>query len=62
MNIGSYGELEKLYSEGKIHPMDLKNAVAEKLNELIEPVRRHFATNSRAKKLLEQVKGFQVTR
>ncbi|MEK6837294.1 MAG: tyrosine--tRNA ligase, partial [Nanoarchaeota archaeon] len=32
LNIASYGELEKLYSEGKIHPADLKAAVAEKLN------------------------------
>ncbi len=62
LNIESYGDLEKMYAEGKIHPADLKNAVSGKLNELIEPVREHFRTNSRAKKLLEQVKGFEVTR
>ena len=62
LNIGSYGELEKLYAEGKIHPMDLKSTVAEKLNELIEPVRQHFNTNARAKKLLEQVRSFEITR
>ncbi len=62
LNIGGYGELEKSYSEGKIHPADLKNAVAEKLNELIEPVRKHFAANSKAKRLLEQVREFEITR
>ncbi len=62
LSIESYNKLEKLYVEGKIHPMDLKNAVAEKLGELIEPVRKHFATNARAKKILEQVGSFEITR
>ncbi|MBI2145245.1 tyrosine--tRNA ligase [Candidatus Woesearchaeota archaeon] len=62
LSVESYGQLEKLYSEGKIHPMDLKNGVAEKLNELLEPVRKHFASNAKAKKLLEQVRSFQITR
>jgi len=62
LNVESYGQLEKLYGEGKIHPMDLKGTAAEKLNELIEPVRLHFATNARAKNLLEQLRSFDVTR
>ncbi len=62
LNIESYKELEKLYGEGKIHPMDLKSAAAGKINELLEPVRQHFSSNTKAKKLLEQVKSFQVTR
>lgn len=62
INVEGYSELEKLYADGKIHPMDLKDAVAEKLNELVEPVRKHFATNARAKKILEQVMSFEVTR
>lgn len=62
LSVESYAQLEKLYAEGKIHPMDLKNAVTEKLNDLIEPVREHFATNARAKKLLEQVRSFEITR
>jgi len=60
--VESYSELEKLYCDGKIHPADLKAAVVEKLNELLEPVRQHFATNAKAKKLLETVKGFEVSR
>ena len=62
VSIESYSDLEKSYVSGKIHPADLKAAVAEKLNELIEPVRKHFATNAKAKRLLEQVRGFEVTR
>ncbi len=62
LSIESYGKLESLYLEGKIHPMDLKNTAAEKLNELLEPVRRHFAANAKARKLLEQVKSFKITR
>ena len=62
LNVENYRELEKLYSEGKIHPMDIKGAVAEKLNELLEPVRKHFTTNTKAKKLREQVRTFNITR
>lgn len=62
VNVESYDELERLYSEGKIHPADLKTVVAEKLNELLEPVRQHFITNAKARKLLEQVRSFEVTR
>ena len=30
------------YVEKKIHAMDLKNATARYLNQIIEPVRKHF--------------------
>ena len=60
--IENYQELEKLYREGKIHPMDLKNAVAYYINEMIEPVRKSFEKDSKLKKLLETIKGFEVTR
>ena len=62
LSIEGYSQLEKLYAEGKIHPMDLKNSVAEKLDELLEPVRNHFANNARAKKLLQEVRSFEITR
>jgi len=62
LNIESYEKLEKLYGSGKLHPADLKNAVAISINELLEPVRKHFSTNSKARKLAEQVKSFEITR
>ena len=58
----SYSELEFAFASGKLHPMDLKKAVAGKLNELLAPVRAHFENDAKAKKLVEQVNGFEVTR
>jgi len=39
---GTYEELEKSYSLGKLHPMDLKNAVIEYLEKIIAPIRRNY--------------------
>lgn len=58
----SYKELEKTYGSGDLHPLDLKRATSIYVDKLIDPVRKHFATNKKAKDLLEQVKSFQVTR
>ncbi|MEM4390098.1 MAG: tyrosine--tRNA ligase [Candidatus Micrarchaeia archaeon] len=44
--------LKLAYSEGKLHPLDLKKAVAKKLAELLEPSREYFAKNS---ELIRQV-------
>jgi tyrosyl-tRNA synthetase len=52
----SYDVLEKDYKEGNLSPPDLKPAVAEYLNKFLEPVRKHFETNSKAKELYEFVK------
>lgn len=46
------------FSEGKLHPGDLKPAVAKVLNELIEPVRKHFQNDPQARALLKKVQGF----
>lgn len=62
LNIAGYQELERVYGEGKLHPADLKNAVAGKINALLEPVRKHFSSNARAKAMMERVKGFEITR
>lgn len=62
IEIKGYDELVKVYCEGKLHPMDLKTAVAKYVNGLVEPVRTHFEKNAKAKKLLEQVQSYQVTR
>jgi tyrosyl-tRNA synthetase len=54
-----YELLEHEYREGKIHPLDLKNGVAEELVELLENVRRHFRENP---KPLEMMKKMDITR
>ncbi|MEK6957894.1 MAG: tyrosine--tRNA ligase [archaeon] len=55
----SYAELESDFAAGKLHPMDLKNATALKINELLEPVRKHFEKNPKAKKLLQEVNAVE---
>ena len=62
IDIHSYGELEKMFIEGKIHPLDLKNATAEALVKFLEPVRRYFEENKEAKSLLETLKSSTLTR
>jgi tyrosyl-tRNA synthetase len=58
----SYQELERTYADGKLHPQDLKNAVAEELALILEPVRRYFDTHEEAKECLETVKAAKITR
>ncbi|HVC27629.1 MAG TPA: tyrosine--tRNA ligase [Nitrososphaerales archaeon] len=48
---GSYAELESAYVAGKLHPTDLKQTVASKLDEVVAPVREHF----KGTKILEEV-------
>ncbi len=50
----SYSELEKDFADKRLHPMDLKNSVAEKLIKILEPARRHFE-HPRVKKMLEEL-------
>ena len=40
INYDGYEKLEKDYLNKKLHPMDLKNAVAEEVNKLLEPIRQ----------------------
>lgn len=54
----TYEELEKAFVEGAIHPLDLKNSAAKYIDQLIEPVRQHFATNEKAKTLLQKVEEY----
>jgi tyrosyl-tRNA synthetase len=40
VNYKTYEELEKDFKEKKMHPMDLKQSLAEEINKLIEPIRK----------------------
>jgi tyrosyl-tRNA synthetase len=55
----SYESLKNDFTAKKLHPTDLKSAIAEYINLCLEPVREHFRTNEKAKKLLEKVKSFK---
>lgn len=60
--LDSFQDLEKAYEKKEIHPQDLKTSVANKLNEILVPIREHFEKNPYANNLLTQVQSFQVTR
>ncbi len=59
ITLKSYAELRDLYIKREIHPLDLKNTIAEYINELLEPVRKHFVTSKKAKELEKKVLSFQ---
>lgn len=42
LEIEDYKQLERLYKEGKIHPLDIKNAVTEYLEEIVSPIRKRW--------------------
>ncbi len=62
LEFDSYKELEEMFREGKVHPADLKNAVAMYIDQMVEPIRKHFEKNKKAKQLYEFVKKQEVTR
>jgi len=57
----SYMELEEAYLKKKIHPIDLKNNVSQKIIEILKPAREHFA-KPRIKKMREHMEELIVTR
>jgi len=57
----SFDELAKDFSDKKLHPMDLKSAMAEKINEILRLAREHFA-QPKIKKLKEEMDKLLVTR
>jgi tyrosyl-tRNA synthetase len=57
----SYKKLEKDFAEKKLHPMDLKNSVSEKLIQILEPARKHFE-QPKVKKMLEDLEKLIITR
>jgi tyrosyl-tRNA synthetase len=58
----SFSELAAAYCEGKLHPMDLKNGVAEQLAAILEPARRYFTVNKEAADCLEAIRQAKITR
>ncbi len=54
LSYSSYEDLEKDYLSKALHPMDLKNAVAEWLIQKLEPARKYFEDPKR-KQALEEI-------
>jgi len=42
LEFSNYEELETIYSQGKLHPLDLKNAITGELEKIISPIRKNF--------------------
>ncbi len=55
----SFKELAKAYQTGEVHPLDLKNATAASLNNLLDPVRQYFEQHSEARQLYEDLKKIE---
>lgn len=59
LEIADAAELKTIYQEGKLHPMDLKSAVAGELAEILGPSREYFQKNAH---YLEQIREAKITR
>jgi tyrosyl-tRNA synthetase len=55
----SVAELEREYSIGQLHPLDLKKGVTDSLVQILEPTRRYFETHNEH---LEVMKKMEITR
>lgn len=56
IELSTYGQLEKQYASGKIHPQDLKMNMSRLLSQKLEPVREYFKRNP---KPLEEVRRLE---
>ena len=60
-----YNTIEELcedFQAERLHPGDLKPGLALALNQMIDPVRKHFETDANAKALLKKVRSYKTTR
>ena len=55
----NYEDLQNDYVNDKVHPNDLKISMVNHINQLLEPVRKHFEENKEAKELLKLVKSYK---
>lgn len=62
IEVSSVQELEQLYREGKIHPLDLKTATAESLIKFLGDLQRRLFSSREAVDLLEELSRAKVTR
>ncbi len=55
LTVWKYEELEKIYREGSLHPLDLKNAVANYLIELVTPIRQKLLSSRKTVETIEEI-------
>ncbi len=57
----TYEEVEKDFEQEELHPLDLKEAVAEELIDILEPAREHF-NKPEINEMLKEMNNLVVTR
>lgn len=62
LSITSADELDALYAQGSIHPLDLKQAAARVISDYLEPVRNYFRDTPEASNLFQEIATYQITR
>ncbi len=62
LKVESADELDKLFAAGVIHPLDLKEAAAEAIADLLKPVREYFEEDEEAAELLQEILEYKVSR
>ncbi len=61
LQYNTYEDLEIDFVNNKLHPLDLKNGVAEAIIEILEPARKHFE-KPEIKEMLEEMEQLIITR
>ncbi|MHA2390756.1 MAG: tyrosine--tRNA ligase [Promethearchaeota archaeon] len=61
IEFSSYQELEDAYLNKKIHPLDLKNSVSQKIIDILKPARDHFE-KPKINKMREELENLLITR
>lgn len=62
MEFWTFEELTKAYSEGKVHPLDLKNAVAEEVINYLDPIIKWFHGGPGTRLLEDMSNIMRITR
>jgi tyrosyl-tRNA synthetase len=55
LEITSYEELENVYKKGMLHPLDLKNAVADSIIRLVSPIRERILSDPHLKETVYKI-------
>ncbi len=55
----SYDQLREDFLKGKLHPLDLKNATAKAIAELLEPVRRRLLEDPEIRNIIDELERIQ---
>jgi tyrosyl-tRNA synthetase len=61
LEFATFDEVEASFDDGELHPLDLKQAVAEELNTVLDRVRSYFDKHPKGLEALEQAVGADQT-